>query len=382
MNRVLYFAIILFHLSIPSSAKPNGLNIDLIHRDSPLSPFYNSSLAHKEVLINAAMRSISRNKAGAVIIPNNGDYLMKIFIGTPPIESLAIVDIGIDHIWVQHSESCSFLKKRACIASTQCRKHYLSLKDRSILQGDLAIDNISFGPNNGPLITYSKTILRCENVNIENLKSRREGVIGLGGGPLSLVSQLGDGIGHIFSYCLISYTKNITSKLKIGSVSTMPPNVAISTTPLVSESPYTLKLESVSVESTKLKPSQSLNMIIDSSTTLTYIAKSFYDSIEISVADAVEYDAVLSPPKPYKLCYELGSMDDDVVPSIKFHFPKVDMHLPKHNVFVNVGNNLCLSIVPTEGVSVLGNSAQVNFKVEFDLKRNTVSFAPTDCTKE
>ncbi|OIV92513.1 hypothetical protein TanjilG_02276 [Lupinus angustifolius] len=225
MNRVLYFAIILFHLSIPSSAKPNGLNIDLIHRDSPLSPFYNSSLAHKEVLINAAMRSISRNKAGAVIIPNNGDYLMKIFIGTPPIESLAIVDIGIDHIWVQHSESCSFLKKRACIASTQC-------------------------------------------------------------------------------------------------------------------------------------------------------------SIEISVADAVEYDAVLSPPKPYKLCYELGSMDDDVVPSIKFHFPKVDMHLPKHNVFVNVGNNLCLSIVPTEGVSVLGNSAQVNFKVEFDLKRNTVSFAPTDCTKE
>ncbi|CAL0310260.1 unnamed protein product [Lupinus luteus] len=381
MKIVLYFVIVLFRLLISSLAKPNGLSIDLIHIDSPLSPFYNSSLTHKEVLINAAKRSISRNKAGTVIIPNNGDYLMKIYIGTPPVESLAIADTGSDHIWVQHAESCSFLKKHACVASTHCRKH-LSFKDRSISEGDLAMDTISLGANEDSLVTYPKTIVRCGDVNIENFKSRREGVIGLGGGPLSLVSQLGEGIGHIFSYCLLSYTKNITSKLKIGSESTMPPSVAITTTPLVSKSPYTLKLESVSVESTKLKPSQSLNMIIDSGTTLTYIAKSFYDSIEISVADAVEYDAVLSPPEPYKLCYELGSMDNDVVPSIKFHFPKVDMHLPKHNVFVNVGSNLCLSIVPTEGVSVLGNSAQVNFKVEFDLKRNTVSFAPTDCTKE
>ena len=163
MQVLLLFLASTFLLSSIScgDAKPlRGFSIDLIHRDSPLSPFYNSSMTPTELLRKAAMRSISRinqfdlfvfeNKAAeTIIIPNLiiGDYLMKIFIGTPSVEFFAVADTGSDLIWVPclpcgqcnpqsafdpkksstfmqlpcNSQPCNFLETHDCGNSSECR---------------------------------------------------------------------------------------------------------------------------------------------------------------------------------------------------------------------------------------------------------------------
>lgn len=160
MNAIVQVLAVLFSLSTLSSTEAcnktlissSGFSFNLIHRDSALSPFYNSSLTPSELIIKAALRSISRMKhfqddAGAVIIPNRGDYLMKIFLGTPPVEFHAAADTGSDLVWLPclpcglcdpqdafdpadsstfmvlscDSQPCSSLPKQTCGNSNQCR---------------------------------------------------------------------------------------------------------------------------------------------------------------------------------------------------------------------------------------------------------------------
>lgn len=156
-------SLIFIVLYILSTADANGFSIDLIHRDSPMSPFYNSSMNETEVFTNAALRSIARanffsdfinanngsSKVESEIIQNQADYLMKIFIGNPPVESLVTADTGSTLIWVQclpcencypqqdpifdpkksstyellpcSSDSCTLLPVSSCGTSEQCR---------------------------------------------------------------------------------------------------------------------------------------------------------------------------------------------------------------------------------------------------------------------
>lgn len=74
-------------------------------------------------LHNAFRRSISRVnrfKSGSIqsiIIASDGEYLMKVSIGTPPVEVLGIADAGSDLTWTQ------------CKPCKQCYKQNSSLFD-------------------------------------------------------------------------------------------------------------------------------------------------------------------------------------------------------------------------------------------------------------
>ncbi|MED6162809.1 hypothetical protein PIB30_074017 [Stylosanthes scabra] len=438
MNKVviLLLVTVLWPLSSHPSAHEakrfnNGFTIDLIHRDSPLSPFYNPSLTPSQIITNAAKRSISRTslfyftkkaeeaeEEESALIPDKGDYLMKIFIGSPPMESLAVADTGSDLIWIQclpceqcysqnapifdpknsstfetitcDSESCRELSRYGCGISGECR-YYYSYGDRSYTVGELGSDTISFSPsnNNGgkSMIKYPKTTLGCGHDNDGNFRRTSTGLVGLGSGPLSLVSQLGDEIGHKFSYCLLPFSINSTSKLKFGSesASTVSLNGVVST-PLLSKSPstyYYLTLDGISIGEKKLQTEQSANnIVIDSGTTLTMLQSDFYNSFESAVKDAVgnNHEPVQDPPEPLRLCYRDLQVED--LPDLTFHFSGADVHLQKMNTILKVDNLVCLSMVPSDRFSIFGNIAQVNFKVGYDLQEKMVSFYPTDCTMD
>ena len=56
------------------------------------------------------------------------------------------------------------------------------------------------------------------------------GIIGLGGGPLSLVSQLNKSIGGKFSYCLVlAENSNVINKINFGSTGLVSSNGVVST---------------------------------------------------------------------------------------------------------------------------------------------------------
>ncbi|KAK7843731.1 aspartic proteinase cdr1 [Quercus suber] len=83
------FSIILLCCFTLIEALNEGFSVDLIHRDSPDSPFYNASETHSQRVAKALRRSINRvnhfkpsssvspNLAQTDIISNSGEYLMK-----------------------------------------------------------------------------------------------------------------------------------------------------------------------------------------------------------------------------------------------------------------------------------------------------------------
>ncbi|KAK4253531.1 hypothetical protein QN277_010192 [Acacia crassicarpa] len=429
------FALIILLLStfsVNSNAK-KGFSIDLVHRDSPLSPFYNSSMTHSERVQNAALRSISRaNRFGQSssmaetselvetdIIPNDANYLMKISVGTPPVERWAVADTGSDLIWFQcspcpqcypqneqlfdpkssstyaslscGSEQCKSLPQVTvqgqsypnCGTSNECMYFY-SYGDGSYTIGELGTESLSFGQ----AASFSKRVFGCGHNNNLAFYQNTAGLVGLGQGPLSLVSQMGN-VGRKFSYCLppISHQQTTSTKLRFGEEATISGNEVVST-PLIprSDSPtyYYLNLEGITVgqQTVPLTSQGNGNIFIDSGTTLTMLPTSFYEQVEALVRQAIGADQLIVQNSDSKLCYTNANSIQNV-PTFVVHFTGANLSLNRQNIFRFISDDvMCLAMLPTDGKSIYGNVAHIDFEVEYDLDQKKVSFAPVDCTKQ
>ncbi|RDX94586.1 putative aspartic protease, partial [Mucuna pruriens] len=434
------FVLVLYSLSIASFAEATksvrGLSIDLIHRDSPLSPFYNTSLTPSERIKNAALRTIARsNRVGHLVNAgplsntitisdeNLAEYLMRFYIGTPPMERFGIADTGSDLIWVQcspckkcipqdnplfdprksstfktvpcDSQPCTLLSKNqhACARSGECLYEY-HYADKSFTSGKLGVDFINFGSKGGGKVaTFHKLTFGCGFYNNETVAEmsmpKNTGLVGLGAGPLSLISQLGDEIGHKFSYCLLPFYSNSTSKLIFGSEA-MEKVKRVFSTPLILKPSlppfYFLNLEGISVGKKKVKTIKRQtegNMVIDSGTPLTILEQGFYHKLVTLVKEVMGVkETKQKPSNAYHFCFKYDT--DAEFPDFVFHFTGTKVRVNPQNIFDWFGEDLfCMSMHPTSehGFPILGSRVQVGFRVEYDLKRGKLSFAPTDCIK-
>ncbi|KAB2048844.1 hypothetical protein ES319_A13G138000v1 [Gossypium barbadense] len=404
-----------------------GFSVELIHRDSPISPFYDPSLTSSQILRKNALHSMDRLKhfqslidqstIQSAVTPNGGIYLINLSFGTPPVEYMAVADTGSDLIWIQcvpcpqsqcypqgsppfdpqasstykkipcGSDSCQALPRYQCSNDVNDCQYLYRYGDKSFTRGILSTDTITFDDSNGQKTAFPTSIFGCGHNNLGKFRSPSAGLVGLGGGPLSLVSQISTQIDHRFSYCLVPLSASSSSKLLFGQEAIISRPGAVST-PLVSKAPqtyYYLSLEGVSIgDKTAQAGSSQGNIIIDSGTTLTYLESSFYSSLETIVKDAIGADPVQSPSESFSLCY--GSETNINIPEMVFHFSGADLRLQPVNTFANFDDNLvCMLIAPTPSdlpLSIFGNFAQINLQVEYDLEKRTVSFVPTDCTNQ
>ncbi|GKC55744.1 aspartic proteinase CDR1-like protein [Tanacetum coccineum] len=221
------------------------------------------------------------------------------------------------------------------------------------------------------------------------------GIVGLGGGDYSLVSQISSVVPGKFSYCLIPFTltngiSNKSSKMVFGDID-FGPNVV--STPLVLILPktyYYVTLEGISVGDRRLnlvsdgskptKPSKG-NMIIDSGTTLTMLPPKLYNEFVAVLKYAINVRTMKDPQKVLSLCYRASKVTN--LPKVTMHFEGADVELSRDNIFVTVSKHiLCLGMrSAADSLPVLGNIAQMNYMVGFDLENNLVSFKRTDCEK-
>ncbi|XP_044482001.1 aspartic proteinase CDR1-like [Mangifera indica] len=419
------FSILLLSIVCLTEAKRDGFSVELIHRDSPKSPFYNPKHTPYEKVINAVRRSFNNvnkfnpNTAQADIISNSGSYLMNISIGSPPFPIIAIADTGSDLIWTQckpcnecfaqkaplfdpsksstfkqlscFSNQCQTLEGSSCADDNTC-VYTASYGDRSFSNGDLAIDTVTLGSTSGRPVPLTKTTIGCGHKNDGTFNEETSGIIGLGGGAVSLVTQLGNSIGGKFSYCLIplsSSLKDSSSKLNFGSKGVVSGKGVVST-PLVSKEPdtfYYLTLEAISVGTKRISlvdsSSSEGNIIIDSGTTLTFLPESFNSKLISAVSDAIDAEPVKDPNELLDLCYSATA--DFQIPTITAHFTGADVKLSPSNTFVRISEELvCFTFKGSSGaqsLSIYGNLAQMNFLIGYDTEEKTVSFKPTDCTK-
>ncbi|KAE8677236.1 Detected protein of unknown function [Hibiscus syriacus] len=419
----LVLAVIFSSLVIPSvtgAKASSSFSVDLIHRDSPTSPFYNASLTSTEILRKNALRSMSRLKhfrslidqsaIRSALIPSGGIYLMKLSFGTPPVEYFAIADTGSDLIWIQclpcgqcypqgsppfdprasstykeipcGSDTCQALPRKQCTNTNDCQYSY-GYGDNSFTVGALSTDTLTFDSSNGKITAFATSIFGCGHNNQGKFRSPTAGLVGLGGGPLSLVSQISTRIDNRFSYRLVPRTSSSSSKLLFGQEAVISRPGAVST-PLITKTPptfYFLSLEGVSIGDKTAQPDSShRNIIIDSGTTLTLLESNFYNSLETIVKDTIGADPVQDPSGTYRLCY--GAETNINVPEMVFHFSGADLRLQPVNTFRINADLMSMLIVPSDSLSIFGNYAQINFRLEYDLQKRTASFAPTDCTKQ
>ncbi|GJT02520.1 aspartic proteinase CDR1-like protein [Tanacetum coccineum] len=406
-------------------SKRAGFTIDLIERESLLSPFYNAKYASSDRLKSAFLGSMSgashfSRKSGLIdadISNNFGEYLMSIDIGTPPVKVLGIVDTGSDLTWAQCEpcESCyeqvgpilvpsnsstyqpltcqnkGFLcqptSQHSCDSNNICR-YKIGYGDGSHTTGDLAIDTFWFGQT-----SFKNVVFGCGHDNNGKFNKEGSGIIGLGGGPLSLINQLDVVTQGIFSYCLIPNFNdgtNQTSKMQFGYYAKVTgPNVV--STPLVKKDPstfYYLTLESVLVGQNNVSSNNSFskkdvqegNIIIDSGTTLTFIDQELYEELTLDLTEVLGSPIALDPDGFFQYCYK--DLNMDTVPTVTFRFTDADVELPPVNTFLEVQKGMsCLTIVPSTDIAIFGNLSQRYLLVGYDLINNKVYFKHVDCTK-
>ncbi|XP_043692907.1 aspartic proteinase CDR1-like [Telopea speciosissima] len=428
---IIVFSDYLSTLCLIEAGKKGGFTVDIIHRDSLLSPTYNPSVTRFERLQNAFHRSVSRannfkkcaispQQISTQIVPNGGSYLMKISFGTPSVDTLAIADTGSDLIWIQckpceqcykqnaplfdptksstyrnllcSSKECDLLGTgfNGCSSKANACEYAYQYGDSSLTNGLLGTETITLGStSSGRSVPLPRKIFGCGHNNDGTFSERESGLVGLGGGPLSLISQLKTSIGGKFSYCLVPLDKvNVTSKLNFGSEAVVSGADVIST-PLVTKNPgtfYYVTLEGISVGNKRLtyKSSSKVgvdegNIILDSGTTLTFLPSDFYQNLESEVKNLINGESVPDPQGLFSLCY---TADTDVNVPITAHFTGADVKLKPLNTFVGISEEVvCFAFIPQNGLSIFGNIAQMDFLIGHDLEKRKVYFKPVDCTK-
>ncbi|CAL0313080.1 unnamed protein product [Lupinus luteus] len=374
-----------------------GFTTHLIHRDSPLSPFYNQSKTRFDYLYDAFQRSFDRvnhfksalapriGKINTTLHPGGGEYLMKMFLGTPPIEIVAILDTGSDLIWTQcepciecykqispifdprlsstfkflpcQIDYCQALDKSFC-NKTLCSYRY-SYGDGSTTKGSLGTETVTIGSNKS--ISFPKIAIGCSNISTGLYDESGSGIIGLGRGKLSIVSQLGESIGKYFAYCLAPSFENATTLISFGTDYANSSNGGvIVTTPIITKSSdnfYYLSMEGFTIGNQTITYNYGTttsdhdgefegNIVIDSGTTFTFLPVNVVEDMVSAVDKLIDGEKVNDPNGIFELCYKYKDDGYNIqLPNITAHF----------------------------------KGAQGNFKIGFDIDASTLSFQPTNC---
>lgn len=413
-------------VSSSESPKNGGFTVDLIHRDSPRLISGNPSTTHFSRMRSAFDRSFSRKSSllsslsnslkdsvDAPITPAGGEYVLKLQIGTPPVEILGIADTGSDLTWTQckpctqcyeqnlplfdpsksssyrpiscESVVCQAAGTASCDADNRC-EYQVSYGDRSYTIGDVAAETLTFDGG----VSFPKVAFGCGHQNAGTFSQTGSGIVGLGGGAVSIINQLQSTIGGKFSYCLTLLNSNISSKISFGSAAVVGGDNVVST-PLVKKSTdtfYYLTLEGISVGEERVDSAAAAaaeyegNIIIDSGTTLTFVPQEIYEGVEAALVKAITAERVSDPQGTFGLCYGVGSSGKLEGPALTAHFKGADVVVAAESVFVEVEEGIaCLTVVASQDLAIFGNLHQMNYRIGYDLVKGEVSFQQTDCTK-
>ncbi|XP_020589873.1 aspartic proteinase nepenthesin-1-like [Phalaenopsis equestris] len=401
---LLFLTVLLSRLPSPCASLPIRLNLTHIN-----SKFSNISIEDRNLL------AIKRGKLRLAFISSrlstslvdvqtnvqysNQEYSADLAIGTPPVSVSVLLDTGSDLIWTKceqgsaYNPSASSTYSPLSCGSTFCQNELTSCSDGSTCSfyspygsatvgGTMGAETFSFGGTNVPSLAFG-----CSNSEMGSATTI-SGLLGMGGGQLSLVSQLGS---EKFSYCLTPYDSQSTSPLFLGSLAN--PDSSSQTTPL-GQSPniptyYYLSLQGITVGSTKLSiPSSAFaissdgsgGLIIDSGTSFTMLVPSAYDVLK------QEFQSQMGLPvasgNTFDLCFSSPSDGSFQPPKLIFNFQGADMDLPKENYLVSDagGSLLCLAILPSDqSLSLFGNFQQQNMHIVYDVQGGNLYFAPAQC---
>ncbi|VFQ83754.1 unnamed protein product [Cuscuta campestris] len=415
--------------------------------DLSTPPSLTQTLARDQLQVNSIhdrVRKVERLSEAAAILPTQSPnlnslyfgttrYVVSVSVGTNATDLVLIFDTGSDLTWTQclpcarpggcyeqvlsifdpknshtysstscNSAACSAMDRvpgptRNCSSPSSACGYAISYDDSSFSVGylgkdrltlphaDAVIDNFTFGCghyNNG---TFGKV----------------SGILGLGPGPLSIVSQTAEKYGKIFSYCLPTQNGNNDGYLKFGRYQDAGKNFSF--TPFAKKgnndtSFYYVQVQSISVAGKKLPvnamASGNARMIIDPGTTLTHLPPKAYGALKSAFEEAMKtYNTAHAFSVLDNGCFDLSNYAKTKtkinIPTVVFEFSgNVTVGVPKHGTVTVADENysrVCLAFLANKDrkdVGIYGSMQQQTLEVVYDVAGERLGFSPAGWTEQ
>ncbi|GAB4844916.1 Aspartyl protease aed3 [Ancistrocladus abbreviatus] len=412
-----------------TSSKSDHSDLSVIHIYGKCSPF---SPPRPESWINTVMKMASKdpkrvaylsglsaqNKTSVPVasgqqVLNVGNYLVQVKIGTPGQLMFMVLDTSNDAAWVPSSgcngcSSITFAPNASTTfgvldcSATQCTQ-VISLAC-STAGPSPCMFNQSYGGDSSFFATLSQDSLRLASDIVPNYafgcisaisggSIPPQGLLGLGRGPLSLLSQAGSLYDNVFSYCLPSFKSYYFSgSLKLGP---MGQPRSIRTTPLLKNphrpSLYYVNLTGVSVGKVKVPipqqflafdPDTGAGTVIDSGTVITRFVEPVYSAIRDEFRKQVSDP--FSSLGAFDTCF--STKPEEVIPTVTLHFSGLDLALPMENTLIHssAGSLACLAMAAAPSnvnsvLNVIANLQQQNLRILFDVANSRLGIARGLC---
>ncbi|XP_058113117.1 aspartyl protease family protein At5g10770-like [Magnolia sinica] len=407
--------------------KRPGLKI--IHKHGPCSPITGQKATTLEIIQRDESRvnwiqsqltdDSSRLNVQDITLPahlgtslRTSNYIVTVGFGTPKKEMTLEFDTGSDLTWIQcqpcagscypqqqpifnPSDSSSYLNL-SC-SSTQCSQlslaagcssstciYFTAYGDGSNSTGFFANDTLSLTQSD----VFPSFLFGCGQQNT-GLFGNTAGLLGLGQGVLSLVSQTASKMGRVFSYCLPP-TSSSTGYLTLGP-NAIPSGIEF--TPLITNasSPtfYFLNMTGMRVGGQALPiPASTFaspGTIIDSGTVISRLPPSAYTALRSAFRQGMSNYALLSPASIFDTCYDFSGPGNITVPTITLSFEGgVDVEVDFSGIIVPVNQTVgCLAFAGNANAgiwTIIGNRQQRTFDVVYDVAGGRVGFGPGGCS--
>ncbi|XP_052141468.1 aspartyl protease family protein 2 [Oryza glaberrima] len=380
-----------------------------------------------------AERIVATVESGVAV--GSGEYLVDLYVGTPPRRFQMIMDTGSDLNWLQCVPCLDCFEQRGPVfdpaaslsyrnvtcgdprcglvapptAPRACRRpqsdpcpYYYWYGDQSNTTGDLALEAFTVNLTApGASRRVDDVVLGCGHSN-RGLFHGAAGLLGLGRGALSFASQLRAVYGHAFSYCLVDHGSSVGSKIVFGDDDALLGHPRLNYTAFApsaaaaADTFYYVQLKGVLVGGEKLNISPSTwdvgkdgsgGTIIDSGTTLSYFAEPAYEVIRRAFVERMDKAYPLVADFPVlSPCYNVSGVERVEVPEFSLLFADGAVwDFPAENYFVRLDPDgiMCLAVLgtPRSAMSIIGNFQQQNFHVLYDLQNNRLGFAPRRCAE-
>ncbi|XP_042431017.1 aspartic proteinase 36-like [Zingiber officinale] len=251
--------------------------------------------------------------------------------------------------------------------------------------------------NSESLNSSAQIVFGCSNSQTGDLSKSDKavgGILGFGQNGLSVISQLSAmGVAPpVFSHCLKG-SDNGGGILVLGEI--LAPGIAY--TPLVPAQPhYNVFLESIAVNDQPLSIDQSAftttnlqGTIVDSGTTLVYLAEQIYVTLINAMHGSVSSSVRSIPTDSGNECFITSSSLDESFPSITLNFKGgASMLLTPEDYLLKQGivdytDIWCLGLQNNHGsgVTILGDLVLKDKIVVYDLANQRVGWRSYDCSQ-
>ncbi|XP_068661589.1 aspartyl protease AED3-like [Aristolochia californica] len=343
-------------------------------------------------------------------VTQTANYIVRVSVGTPPQTLLMAMDTSNDAAWLPCSgcvgcsstffdtakspeyksltcgaPACRQVPNPTCKEPTSACSFNLTYGTSSF-SADLSQDTLMLGPDAVP--TYNFACLR----KVTGSSVPPQGLLGLGRGPLSLLSQTDSTYHSTFSYCLPSIkSPNFSGSLRLG-VTGQP--IRIKTTPLLRNprrsSLYYVgltgirvgrKIVDIPVSALAFNPATGAGTVIDSGTVFTRLVTPAYEAVRNEFRRRI--NKPVTSLGGFDTCYS----EPIVSPTMTFLFSGMNVTLPPDNLLIHstAGGITCLAMAAAPAnvnsvVNVIANMQQQNHRILFDVANNRVGVARETCS--